>query len=62
MHAGYPAVTGSRGDRRAGLLARLEGEHLARRATEIVGRVDTAAAELSAMVGLRTRCGPGRST
>ena len=31
-----------------------EGEHLARRATEIVGRVDTTAAELSAMVGLRT--------
>ena len=28
--------------------------HLARRAAEIVGRVDTAAAELSALVGLRT--------
>jgi hypothetical protein len=29
-----------------------EGEHLARRAVEIIGRVDTAAEELSAMVGL----------
>src|SRR6266700_3116532 len=35
-------------------LARPEAEHLARRAAEIVGRVDAAAAELSAMVGLRT--------
>ncbi|MEV6306566.1 LysR family transcriptional regulator [Actinoplanes sp. NPDC051861] len=50
------AETGARLVQRVGRGIRLtpEGEHLARRATEIVGRVDTAAAELSAMVGLRT--------
>ncbi|MBE1461069.1 LysR family transcriptional regulator [Kibdelosporangium phytohabitans] len=50
------AETGAKLVQRAGRGIRLtpEGEHLARRATEIVGRVDTAAAELSAMVGLRT--------
>ncbi|HEY3954903.1 MAG TPA: LysR family transcriptional regulator [Streptosporangiaceae bacterium] len=49
------AETGARLVQRVGRGIRLtpEGEHLARRATEIVGRVDTAAAELSAMVGLR---------
>jgi DNA-binding transcriptional LysR family regulator len=48
--------TGARLVQRIGRGIRLtpEGEHLARRAAEIVGRVDTAAAELSAMVGLRT--------
>ncbi|HEX5997753.1 MAG TPA: LysR family transcriptional regulator [Jiangellales bacterium] len=50
------AETGARLVQRIGRGIRLtpEGEHLARRAAEIVGRVDTAAAELSAMVGLRT--------
>lgn len=50
------AETGARLVQRLGRGIRLtpEGEHLARRAAEIVGRVDTAAAELSAMVGLRT--------
>ena len=50
------AETGARLVQRVGRGIRLtpEGEHLARRATEIVGRVDTATAELSAMVGLRT--------
>jgi DNA-binding transcriptional LysR family regulator len=50
------AETGARLIQRAGRGIRLtpEGEHLARRAAEIVGRVDSAAAELSAMVGLRT--------
>jgi DNA-binding transcriptional LysR family regulator len=50
------AETGARLVQRVGRGIRLtpEGEHLARRAAEIVGRVDTAAAELSAMVGLRT--------
>lgn len=50
------AETGARLIQRLGRGIRLtpEGEHLARRAAEIVGRVDTAAAELSAMVGLRT--------
>jgi len=50
------AETGARLVQRVGRGIRLtpEGEHLARRATEIVGRVDTASAELSAMVGLRT--------
>ena len=50
------AETGARLVQRVGRGIRLtpEGEHLARRATEIVGWVDTAAAELSAMVGLRT--------
>jgi len=50
------AETGARLVQRVGRGIRLtpEGEQLARRATEIVGRVDTAAAELSAMVGLRT--------
>ncbi|MBO0814522.1 MAG: LysR family transcriptional regulator [Actinobacteria bacterium] len=50
------AETGARLVQRVGRGIRLtpEGEHLARRATEIVGRVDTAAAELSALVGLRT--------
>ena len=52
------AETGARLVQRVGRGIRLtpEGAHLARRAAEIVGRVDTAAAELSAMVGLR----PGR--
>ncbi|MFC5754354.1 LysR family transcriptional regulator [Actinomadura rugatobispora] len=50
------AETGARLVQRVGRGIRLtpEGEHLARRAAEIVARVDTAAAELSAMVGLRT--------
>jgi DNA-binding transcriptional LysR family regulator len=50
------AETGVRLVQRVGRGIRLtpEGEHLARRAAEIVGRVDAAAAELSAMVGLRT--------
>ena len=50
------AETGARLVQRIGRGIRLtpEGEHLARRATEIVGRADTAAAELAAMVGLRT--------
>ena len=50
------AETGTRLVQRIGRGIRLtpEGEHLARRATEIVGRVDSAAAELSAMAGLRT--------
>jgi DNA-binding transcriptional LysR family regulator len=50
------AETGARLVQRVGRGIRLtpEGAHLARRAAEIVGRVDTAAAELSAMVGLRT--------
>jgi DNA-binding transcriptional LysR family regulator len=49
------AETGARLVQRIGRGIRLtpEGEHLARRAAEIVGRVDTAAAELSAMVGLQ---------
>src|SRR5262245_1088131 len=49
------AETGARLVQRIGRGIRLtpEGEQLARRAAEIVGRVDTAAAELSAMVGLR---------
>jgi DNA-binding transcriptional LysR family regulator len=50
------AETGARLVQRVGRGIRLtpEGEQLARRAAEIVGRVDAAAAELSAMVGLRT--------
>jgi DNA-binding transcriptional LysR family regulator len=50
------AETGARLVQRIGRGIRLtpEGEHLARRATEIVGRVDTAAAELAALVGMRT--------
>jgi len=50
------AETGARLVQRVGRGIRLtpEGEQLARRAAEIVGRVDSAAAELSAMVGLRT--------
>lgn len=50
------AETGARLVQRIGRGIRLtpEGEQLARRATEIVGRVDTAAAELAAMVDLRT--------
>ncbi|PRY41365.1 LysR family transcriptional regulator [Umezawaea tangerina] len=50
------AETGAKLVQRVGRGIRLtpEGEHLARRAGEIVGRVDAAAAELSAMVGLRT--------
>ncbi|HZR54471.1 MAG TPA: LysR family transcriptional regulator [Streptosporangiaceae bacterium] len=50
------AETGARLVQRVGRGIRLtpEGEHLARRAAEIVGRVDVAAAELSAMVGMRT--------
>src|SRR5215203_216313 len=49
------AETGARLVQRVGRGIRLtpEGEHLARRAAEIVGRVDSAAAELDAMVGLR---------
>ncbi|ANN19493.1 LysR family transcriptional regulator [Amycolatopsis orientalis] len=50
------AETGAKLVQRVGRGIRLtpEGEHLARRATEILARVDTAAAELSAMVGLRS--------
>jgi DNA-binding transcriptional LysR family regulator len=50
------AETGARLVQRVGRGIRLtpEGEHLAHRAAEIVGRVDIAAEELSAMVGLRT--------
>jgi DNA-binding transcriptional LysR family regulator len=50
------AETGARLVQRVGRGIRLtpEGEQLARRAAEIVGRVESAAAELSAMVGLRT--------
>ncbi|MPZ27447.1 MAG: LysR family transcriptional regulator [Micromonosporaceae bacterium] len=50
------AETGARLVQRVGRGIRLtpEGQLLARRAAEIVGRVDAAAAELSAMVGLRT--------
>jgi DNA-binding transcriptional LysR family regulator len=50
------AETGARLVQRIGRGIRLtpEGEQLALRATEIVGRVDAAAAELSAMVGLRS--------
>jgi DNA-binding transcriptional LysR family regulator len=50
------AETGARLVQRVGRGIRLtpEGAYLARRAAEIVGRVDSAAAELSAMVGLRT--------
>jgi DNA-binding transcriptional LysR family regulator len=49
------AETGARLVQRVGRGIRLtpEGEHLARRAAEIVGRVDAAAAELAAMVDLR---------
>ncbi|GAB4000528.1 hypothetical protein GCM10029992_32730 [Glycomyces albus] len=48
--------TGARLVQRVGRGIRLtpEGETLARRATEIIGRVDAAEAELEAMVGLRT--------
>jgi DNA-binding transcriptional LysR family regulator len=50
------AETGARLVQRVGRGIRLtpEGEQLARRAAEIVGRVDSAAAELDALVGLRT--------
>ncbi|RRS01856.1 LysR family transcriptional regulator [Glycomyces terrestris] len=50
------AETGSRLVQRVGRGIRLtpEGEMLARRAVEIIGRVDAAQAELEAMVGLRT--------
>jgi DNA-binding transcriptional LysR family regulator len=50
------AETGTRLVQRVGRGIRLtpEGELLARRAAEIVGRVDAASAELSALVGLRT--------
>jgi len=50
------AETGARLLQRVGRGIRLtpEGQQLARRAVEIVGRVDAAAVELSAMVGLRT--------
>jgi DNA-binding transcriptional LysR family regulator len=50
------AETGARLIQRVGRGIRLtpEGEMLARRATEIIGRVDAAAAELSTMVGLQT--------
>jgi DNA-binding transcriptional LysR family regulator len=49
------AETGARLVQRVGRGIRLtpEGEMLARRAAEIIGRVDAAAAELEAMVGLR---------
>ncbi|PRY59596.1 LysR family transcriptional regulator [Glycomyces artemisiae] len=50
------AETGARLVQRVGRGIRLtpEGEMLARRASEIIGRVDAAEAELEAMVGLRT--------
>ncbi|MEU7831246.1 MULTISPECIES: LysR family transcriptional regulator [unclassified Nonomuraea] len=50
------AATGARLIQRVGRGIRLtpEGELLARRATEIVGRVDAADAELAAQLGLRT--------
>lgn len=50
------AETGARLVQRVGRGIRLtpEGEMLARRAAEIIGRVDAAAAELSTMVGLET--------
>jgi DNA-binding transcriptional LysR family regulator len=50
------AETGARLVQRVGRGIRLtpEGELLARRAAEIIGRVDAAEAELEAMVGLRT--------
>jgi DNA-binding transcriptional LysR family regulator len=50
------AATGARLVQRVGRGIRLtpEGQLLARRAAEIVGRVDAAANELAAMVGLRT--------
>jgi molybdate transport repressor ModE-like protein len=50
------AETGARLVQRVGRGIRLtpEGEQLARRAAEIVGRVDAAAAELDALIGLRT--------
>jgi DNA-binding transcriptional LysR family regulator len=50
------AETGARLVQRVGRGIRLtpEGECLARRAAEIVGRVDAATAELAAMVGLQT--------
>ncbi|GGP14599.1 LysR family transcriptional regulator [Nonomuraea glycinis] len=50
------AATGARLIQRVGRGIRLtpEGELLARRATEIVGRVDAAGAELDAQLGLRT--------
>src|SRR5918997_400730 len=50
------AETGARLVQRVGRGIRLtpEGEQLARRAAEIVGRVAAAAAELAALVGLRT--------
>src|ERR671919_3004117 len=50
------AETGARLVQRLGRGIRLtpEGEHLARRAAQIVGRVDAAAAELSTMLGLET--------
>ncbi|AUH42243.1 LysR family transcriptional regulator [Streptomyces sp. CMB-StM0423] len=50
------AATGAKLVQRAGRGIRLtpEGELLARRATEIVGRVDAATSELTAQLGLRT--------
>ncbi|MFC4114218.1 LysR family transcriptional regulator [Nonomuraea zeae] len=50
------AATGARLIQRAGRGIRLtpEGELLARRAAEIIGRVDAAGAELAAQLGLRT--------
>jgi DNA-binding transcriptional LysR family regulator len=50
------AETGARLVQRVGRGIRLtpEGQMLARRAAEIIGRVDAAAAELSTMVGLQT--------
>ena len=50
------AETGARLVQRVGRGIRLtpEGQQLARRAAEIVGRVDAAAAELDALIGLRT--------
>jgi DNA-binding transcriptional LysR family regulator len=50
------AATGAKLVQKAGRGIRLtpEGEVLARRATEIVGRVDAADAELAALVGLQT--------
>ena len=52
INAGYRAATDPRSHCRPRLTP--EGEHLARRAIEIIGRADTAAAELAAMVGQRT--------
>ena len=56
------AATGAKLVQRVGRGIRLtpEGEVLARRAAEIVGRVDAADAELASLVGLPVRARPGR--